>query len=308
MRRFSGIVLAVGMIAVPLCVAAQDEGPANVRIIVRAEGKGDATPAALSPATLKLELNGKPVAIDRVVPLVRASSTPEVALLIDDGLRANFGIQLREVEDFVRGTTAEGVAVGVGYMRNGSAQFPAGFSTDAERELGAVRLPISTAGVDGSPYFCLQDLVKHWPTNTNAPRVVLMITDGIDRYNGSVSPLNQDSPYVQSAQDDAQRGNVPVYSIYYGRRELNANLPSFSGQSYLSQVADATGGKLFNGGQINPPTLTPYFREFDAALHESYLVGFTAAGKRLERLKVSSTTAGVKLHTQKAVQATTRQE
>ena len=231
-----------------------------------------------------------------------------MALLIDDGLRGNFGIQLQEVEDFVRTTTSEGVAVGVGYMRNGSAQFPEGFSTDGERELKAVRLPLSAAGIDGSPYFCLQDLVKHWPTNTGAPRVVLMITNGIDRYNGSVSPLNQDSPYVQSAQDDAQRANVPVYSIYYGRRELNANLPSFSGQSYLSQVADATGGKLFNGGQINPPSITPYFREFDAALRESYLVGFTAQGKRLERLKVSSTVSGVKLHAQKAVQATTRQE
>ena len=310
MRKFSGVVLVAGMAAAPMYLAAQVEGPSPVRIIVRAEGKGDAVPTvALTPAMVKLEFDGKTVPVDRVQPLVRAGSTPpEVALLIDDGLRGNFGTQLSEVEDFVRSTTAEGVAVGVGYMRNGTAQFPAGFSTDAERELQAVRLPISTAGINGSPYFCLQDLVKHWPSNANTSHIVLMITDGIDRYNGSVSPLNQDSPYVQSAQDDAQRANVPVYSIYYGRRNFNANLPSFSGQSYLSQVAEATGGKLFNGGQINPPSLSPYFREFDTALRESYLVGFTAMGKHLERVKVSSTVSGVKLHAQKAVQATTRQE
>lgn len=308
MRMTSSLVVAASAL-LPMVSVAQVEGPSNVRIIVRAEGKGDATPAALTPAAVKVEFDGKTVAVDRVMPLMRPRSTPpEVALLIDDGLRADFGIQLKEVEDFVRSTTAEGVAVGVGYMRNGSAQFPAGFSTDAERELGAIRLPISAAGIDGSPYFCLQDLVKHWPTDTGAPRLVLIITDGIDRYNGSVSPLNQDSPYVQSAQDDAQRANVPVYSIYYGRRNFNANLPSFSGQSYLSQVADATGGKLFNSGQINPPSLSPYFREFDTALRESYLVGFTAAGKHLERIKVSSTMSGVKLHAQKAVQATARQE
>lgn len=308
MRTTGALVLAAVAALLPVVGVTQVEGPATVRVVVRAESKGDAAQVALTPANTKVEFDGKGVDVTRVQPLLaRGGTAPEVALLIDDGLRANFGIQLREVEDFVRNTTAAGASVGVGYMRNGSAYFSQGFSTDAERELQAVRLPISAAGIDGSPYFCLQDLVKHWPTNTGAPRVVLMITSGIDRYNGSVSPLNQDSPYVQSAQDDAQRANVPVYSIYYGRRDFNANLPSFSGQSYLSQVADATGGKLFNGGQINPPSLAPYFHDFETALRESYVVGFTAMGKHLERIKVSTTASGVKLHTQTAVQATPKE-
>ncbi len=283
---------------------AQVEGPATVRVVLRAEGKHDSAAPPLQAANLKVEFEGKNADITRLQPLGQRSGQPvEVAVLIDDGLRGNFGTQLRDVEQFVQATASPQVAIGVGYMRNGRAEFPQGFSTDAERELKAVRLPISTAGVSGSPYFCLLDLLKHWPTSTGAPHVVLMITNGIDYYNGSVSPLNQDSPYVQSAQDDAQRAGVPVYSIFYGGRNFNANLPSFSGQSYLSQVAEATGGELFNGGQINPPSLTPYFRQFNTALSESYLLSFQTGSRKLERLKVTSNVGGVKLHVQKAAEA-----
>src|SRR5207248_1200936 len=110
----------------------------------------------------------------------------EVAVMIDDGLRGNFGQQLREIDNFIDATVAPNVAVGIGYMRNGRVDFPVGFSTEAEQEKKAVRLPMSSAGISGSPYFCLQDLVKHWPTKTGAAHVVLMITNGIDPYNGSV--------------------------------------------------------------------------------------------------------------------------
>ena len=307
-----GVILSIRMFALLLAAApclpltitqasAQEEGPATVRVIVRAEAKGNAVRAGLQASDLRVEFNGKAAELSRVQPLTRTSGRPvEVALLIDDGLRGNFGTQLRDVEQFVQTTASPQVALGVGYMRNGRVTFPAGFSTDPEREAQAIRLPISASGISGSPYFCLQDLVKHWPTGTNAAHVVLMITNGIDYYNGSVSPLNQNSPYVQSAMMDAQRAGIPVYSIYYGGRDLNANLPSFSGQNYLSQVAEGTGGELFNGGQINPPSLSPFFRRFNTSLRESYLVDFLTGNRKLQRLKVSTTVSGVKLYAPKA--------
>ena len=273
------------------------EGPAPVSVVVRAETKGEAV--SLQPNDLKVEFNGKVVPIQSLQSLAGNSQLHvEVALLIDDGLRGNFGTQLRDVENFVQTTAGPGVAVGVGYMRNGGAYFPEGFSTEPEKEVKAVRLPLSTAGIDGSPYFCLQDLVKKWPQHPNTARVVLMITNGIDRYNGSVSPTNQDSPYVAQAITDAQRAAIPVYSIYYGRREVNSGLGSFSGQSYLSQMAEGTGGDTFNSGTINPVSLTPYFKQFQTALRESYLVTFQTANQKQQRLKVSSNTKGVKLRAQ----------
>ncbi|AFL88564.1 hypothetical protein Terro_2667 [Terriglobus roseus DSM 18391] len=278
---------------------AYTEGPKPVSIIVRAESKGGAP--TLQPSDLKLEFNGKTVPVSSLQALSvgnKPGVRTEVALLIDDGLRSNFGIQLHEVESFVKNTVSPTTAVGVGYMRNGGVNFPQGFSTEAEQELKAIRLPISMAGVDGSPYFCLQDLVKKWPVHPGVARVVLMITSGIDRYNGSVSPMNQDSPYVAQAITDAQRAGVPVYSIYYGRREVNGNLASFSGQSYLSQTAEGTGGESLNGGTINPVSLEPYFRKFDSELRESYLVTFQTGSTKLQRVKVSSNTKGVKLRAQ----------
>ena len=69
------------------------------------------------------------------------------------------------------------------------------------------------------------------------------------------------------------------------------------------QVAEETGGELFNGGQINPPSLTPYFKQFSTALRESYLVSFVTGTRKLERLKVTTQVSGVKLHTQKSASA-----
>lgn len=295
------------LLAPPL--AAQVEGPQPTRVLVRAEAKGGA-PTSLNASSVKLEVGGRDVELTKFAPVLQPAGLSgrnrgqrlEVALLIDDGLRGNFGTNLSDVEHFVVGAVSPTTAVGVGYMRNGTVIFPQGFSNDPEVERKAVRLPISASGVDGSPYFCLQDLIKRWPTNTGAARVVLMITNGIDRYNGSVSPLNQDSPYVDNAIRDAQRAFVPVYSIYFGRRQVNSGFGSFSGQGYLGKVADETGGILFNQGTINPPSIAPFFNEFEKALANTYSAEFLTGNRKLDRLKVSSTAPGVKVYAQKQIQ------
>ncbi len=282
----------------PLAIHAQVEGPGPVSVIVRAESKNGE--ASLSPTDLKLQFNGAVVPLDSLRPLLGAGSNNRVAvaLLIDDSLRGNFGNQLQDIETFVQATISPQVAIGIGYMQNGGAVFPAGFSTEAEQEIKAIRMPMSVGNITASPYFCLQDLLKKWPRHQGEAHVVIMITNGIDAYNGSVNPANQDSPYVKQAITDAQREGVPVYSIYYGRREVNSNLGSFSGQSYLSEVAEGTGGDSFNGGSINPVSLSPYFKQFQNALHESYMLTFQTGNTKMQRLKVTSNTKGVKLFVQ----------
>lgn len=292
----------------PLATRAQ-EGPQSTRVIVRAEGKGG-TPASLRPTDVKVEVGNHDTPVSGITPLVQTAGLSggtrgpqlEVAILLDDGLRGNFDVNVGELEKFVGATVSPTTSVGVGYMRNGSVYFPQGFSKEAETERNAVRLPISVPGSSGSPYFCLQDLLKHWPTHTDAARVVLMITNGIDLYNGSVSPLNQDSPYVDETISLAQRAAVPVYSIYFGGRGINNGPGSFSGQNYLSKVADETGGISLNQGTLTPPTITPFLQRFQQALNNSYELRFLLASRRLERLKVSSTQSGVKLRAQNQVQ------
>ncbi len=298
---FSGLI--------PFSIRAQ-EGPQTTRVLVRAEGKGGNL-TSVPAAAIKVEVGGHDQPVTAWKPLVQAAglstASPrqqvEVAILLDDGLRSNFDVNVGELEKFVGSLTSASTSVGVGYMRNGSVYFPQGFSKEAETERKAIRLPISSPGSSGSPYFCLQDLLKHWPTHTNSAHVVLMITNGIDLYNGSVSPLNQDSPYVDETITLAQRAFVPVYSIYFGGRAVNNGPGSFSGQNYLSKVADETGAISLNQGTLTPPTITPYLQRFQQALNDTYTLEFLTAAKRLERLKISSTEAGVKLKTQNQVQA-----
>ena len=102
---------------------------------------------------------------------------------------------------------------------------------------------------------------------------------------------------------DAQRAGVPVYSIYFGGRAINGIYSSASGQNYLAELAQGTGGETYNPGQITPPSIAPYFKQFQQALARSYEVSFQDSGRDLQRLKVSSDVSGVKLQAQTLVQA-----
>ncbi len=275
------------------------EGPVPTSALIRVDSKNE---QPLDPAMLRLEVNGHQTPIQSVTPIL--PSQAQVAILIDDGLRMSFSLQEKELEDFVR-KLPSGMRVMIGFMRNGQVMSH-GFTTDHEAALQDLRIPIGMQGVSGSPYFTLSDFVKQWPSNAPGPRFVLMITNGVDPYNGSVSPLNQDSPYVQTAQEDAQRAGVAVYSIYYPIHAERGNLVSFSGQSYLQQVGAATGGESLYMGNMTPVDLKPFFDHFAKDLAESYVMRFQASAAReksrtLSSIKVKSEQPGVKVHAPDAV-------
>jgi len=252
----------------------------------------------LDPAQLKLKVDGQMVPITSVRPVPPPAA--QIAILIDDGLRFTFSNQLNDFADFIN-ALPPGTKVLVGYMRNGIVDGMRTFSANHQAVAAQLRIPISVAGVDGSPYFTLSEFVKHWPSNEPGARFVLLITNGIDPYNGRPSVMNQDSPYVQTAQEDAERAGVAVYSIYYPQSFPRGARGSFSGQSYLAQVGEATGGASFNIGTITPPSLTPYLNEFDKAVASSYLVSFNLNSARVKRdtlihIKLSTSQPGVKIH------------
>lgn len=290
-------------------ILAQDtpiEGPVPTKALITVTSK---TGTPLDPAQLKLQLNRHEAPITSVVPV--KPGTAQVAILIDDGLRGSVSLQINDIKNFIMGLPA-GTNVLVGYMQNGTVRSE-GFTNDREAVLSQLRIPVSSAGISASPYFCLSEFVKHWPSNDPGARFVLMITNGVDPYNGSTSILNQDSPYVQTAQEDAERAGVAVYSIYYADSGLRGGRGSFSGQSYLQQVAEATGGQEFNQGTIPPPSFTPYLKEFANSIAESYVVNFMASSARekrdsLTQLKLTTTQPGVKIHAPEGVHPGTEQQ
>jgi hypothetical protein len=300
--KFASAILAGVVVTAPMCAQVPVEGPVPTTALVMVQSKSG---APLDPASLKLQINRHEAPITSVTQV--APPAAQVAILIDDGLRFTFSSNIREFTDFINSLPA-GTKVMVGYMRNGEVMATGGFSDNHAAVAAQLRIPISSAGVDASPYFCLSEFVKHWPSNQPGARFVLMITNGVDPYNGRPSVMNQDSPYVQTAQEDAERAGVAVYSIYFPESGLRGGRGSFSGQSYLLQVAEATGGDSFNQGTITPPSLGPYLNQFGKSIAESYMVSFNvpASGNKkdtLTQIKLSSSQPGVKIHAPQNVHA-----
>ncbi len=282
------------LLFVPMAIFAQ-EGNLSTQTLVRAESKQGVVPTA---STISLKVEDKVTAIADL-RLVRPGQA-QVALLIDDGLSRSADVQLGDLRDFIR-TLPAGVELLVGYMSNGRVQVAQPFTTDRGAAVAKLRMPFGSPGQSGSPYFCLSDFVKRWPVSREGKaRFVMMVTNGVDPYNGSVSITNQNSPYVQTAANDAMRAGVAVSSIYYRDAGYGDGAASLSGQGYLKLVADATGGESFYLGMGDPVSLKPFLESFVRDINETYVATFNApAGSggrdRLVRLKMSTSTPKLKL-------------
>jgi hypothetical protein len=300
------LALALFSLALPLAKA-QQEGNTPTQAVISLDSK---TPASATASNVTLKVN------NRVTPLLSLAPVPpngaQVALLIDDGLRASIGGEINNIRSFIT-SLPQGTEVFVGYMQNGrvvsgSDTIP-GFTTDRAAAAEGLRLSMGVRGASASPYFCLSDFVKNWPPSaegqpmprsqqpTHKARFVLMITNGVDPYNGSTNITNQDSPYVAAAVTDAQRAGVPVYSIYYTDAGFGPRRGSFSGQGYLQQVADGTGGQTYYQGAGSPVSLIPFLKQFQTALAESYVATFPVdVNKKLVTLKASTSLPKTKVN------------
>lgn len=285
--------------AFTLCLAAtssmkaQQEGALTTQVLVNIDAKST-PPADASGLTVNVDGHKQP--LSSWMPVLPAHA--QVALLIDDGLRESVGRELKNLHTFVE-NLPPGVEILIGYMQNGHVVQAQPFTTDHALASSALRLPQGIAGNSASPYFCLSDFVKKWPgtpaadpnaapTIASSPstaakqkaRFVLMISNGVDPYNGAATITNQDSPYVQAAVTDSQRAGVAVYSIYYSDAGIRGENASLSGQSYLQQLSEGTGGTDYYEGNGSPVSIAPYLTEFQHAVAATYIATFDApAGK-----------------------------
>jgi hypothetical protein len=280
--------------------ALAQEGIVNTQALVEVDSKGGEMVPAM--ADVQMSVDGKKEQLSgwsKVQP-----NGVQIALLLDDGLRVSVGRELDALKTFVNGLPP-GSQIYIGYMRNGTVDTAQRFTTDHAAAASHLRLPTGAAGISASPYFCVSEFVKHWPADPAQPgaRFVLMITNGVDPYNGSTSPLNQDSPYVQAAVTDAQRAGVSVSSVYYGDAGFRGGRGSFSGQSYLAQTAEGTGGRSYYEGTGSPVSLAPYLAQFQHAISETFVATFPAKvkGKDLVRIKAETKVSGTKLRAAEAV-------
>jgi hypothetical protein len=198
----------------------------------------------------------------------------ELYVLLDDGSSASLGTQLDEIRQFIN-AQPDSVKIGVAYMQEGTAKIVQPLTSDHAQAAKALRLPMGMRGTNGSPYFSLSDLVKHWPANA-ARHEVVVATDGIDLY---YEGRDMDDPYLAKAVDDAQHAGVVVSAIYTpGSGHFGHSYwQTYWGQLYLSQIADQTGGEAYGIGFNGAPvSFAPYLEDFTRRLGHQYFLTFLA--------------------------------
>jgi hypothetical protein len=253
----------------------QGQGQAVVTVLPAHDG---AVTANLSQRDFTVKVNGTDSSITNFTPYRGQNTGLELVVLIDDSARSSMGTQLKDIGDFVKGLPPD-AKVAIAYMQNGMARFSGPLTTDHEQALRGLRLTAGSPGSSASPYFCLSDLAKRWPSNDRGVRrEVVMITDGVDNYNPRFDP---EDPYMEAAVTDSVRAGLVVYSIYWQNRGRfdSSSYAADAGQNLLLQVTEATGGKSYWQGYGNPVSFQPYFKDLDRRLQNQYELSFSSSLK-----------------------------
>jgi hypothetical protein len=293
----SGIVVAVLLsnLAIAAPKTSTTGAPTQMVVTVRS-APGDNRPQGLEVGDLMVLRSNVPAPIVRLERLSGGLADMQLFLLLDDSSRSSsLAIQFPELRKFL-GSLPNTTQVAVGYMRNGTFGLVQAFTADHQVAAHALRLPESIPGENGSPYFVLSDLAKHWPSKqaTNR-RVVLMLTDGVDPYYDAAD-LND--PYVNSAIHDAMKEGIMVYSIYlrgaglYGQSNRVTNFA----QSRLMEVSEQTGGYAYSLGFTDPVTISPFLKDFRDRLDNQYRVTIEAWDQKgVQSVKLKSELQGLKI-------------
>lgn len=282
-------LMAMGLsLAAPLAMAADQNQQMGGHAVVTVN-PGKETPGDIPQSALHLKLNGKESEVTGFTLLRDPQSKVELVVLVDNGARTSLGTQLKGIEKFIQ-EQRPGTKVGVAYMLNGRAAFSQPLTTDLAAAAHGVHLPMGGGeGASSSPYFCLSDLAKNWPSNDpHARREVVMISDGIDYYNPRYDPNDS---YVQAAMNDAVRAHLIIFTIYWRSQGVfdNTAYAAYDGQNLLTEVAGATGGKSYWQGMGNPVDFDPFFRDINERIDNQYELDFMTAGDKpgIESLKLT---------------------
>jgi hypothetical protein len=302
MNRIACSVLIAGTFLACLSLSSPvfgqaSEGGGDAQLIITAKAKKNQS-APLQQKDVTVLVKNRPAEITNWEPLRGPNAGLQLVFLFDESARSYLALQIPSIRKFIDGLPPS-AEVAVAYMGNGRAVMAQTLTRDHALAAKSLRLTNGIPGISASPYFCLSDLAKHWPSNAKTRRVVLMVTNGEDPYyqGGGLQ-----DPYVDSAIADAQRAGLLVYSIYFRNTGRSGRLGRLYGQSYLLRVSDETGGVSYASTLMTSPvSFDPYLDEFKTSLENQYMLSIAAQGSGLQRIKVKSNVPGVKLAAPAAV-------
>ena len=274
-------------------------------VITDASLRSDAELARLQLEDVKVKQGRNFLKVTQLIPAEGDNAALQLMILIDDTLNPSVGNSLNDIREFI-GAQPPSTLIAVGYMSNAGVNVLQNFTADHDAASKAVRLPRGSLSTMDSPYLSLISVVKGWPQQ-NVRRVVLMVTDGIDRLRGErpqasrMGPnygsvyhsMPSISPDATSASEISQRYNVLVSSIYAvgvgraGRSSWDLQM----GLSGLSKLAEETGGECFSLGTSQLVSFKPSLENFGRILSNQYYVVFQAVpGKKagFQRIRIET--------------------
>ncbi len=303
-NRIANAFLLAAMVAtgagIASSAAAQMENTAGkAQVIVTVNANQSKSPAPLQRRDITVKVKGRPSVVEGLTPINDATEPTQLVFLFDESARSYLALQIPDLKTFIEALPAS-TSVAVAYMNNGRAVMAQKLTADHKKAADSLRVTTGIPGITGSPYFCLSDLAKNWPSQEKARRVVFMVTNGEDPYYRS---RDMQDPYVAAAIQNSQKTGMLVYSIYF-RNTFGGGSTSFStlmGQSYLQYVANRTGGQFYSMAMSSPVSFGPFLKQFKQSLERQYLLTFATGNTGWQRVQIQSKAREMKLTAPQAI-------
>jgi hypothetical protein len=300
----SSAFLVVGMIATGVgagssAVAQIENTAGQAHVVITVNASKSEAPAPLQQNDLTVKVKGRDADVVSLTRIKNATAPTQLVFLFDESARSYLALQIPDLKKFIEALPAS-TSVAVAYMQNGRAVMSQKLTADHKLAADSMRLTNGIPGISGSPYFCLSDLAKNWPSKEKARRVVFMVTNGEDPYYRS---RDMQDPYLAAAIQDAQKAKLLVSSIYF-RNTTGGGSTSFStliGQSYLQRVADTTGGQFYSMAMSSPVSFAPFLAQFKQSLERQYLLTFATSNTGWQSLQVRSKARDLKVTAPQAI-------
>jgi len=236
----------------------------------------------------------------QILSIRSVSTSPlSIALVVQDDLTSNFNLQIKDIQDFIRGLP-QGTRVMVAYARSGSPQIRQRFTDDLAKAASSLRIVTSSPGsAPRSPFDAIDDILGRFDGVPTGRRAILLFSDGLDTTQGtSLSSLTQTQD-LDRATLKAQRKGVAIYSFYSPTALTDNDNPTLvlGAQGALEKLSEGTGGRAFFQGTIAPISYMPFFKELVIGLKRQFSLTYlsTHMNKGYHKVEVTSTNPEVKI-------------
>jgi len=163
-RLIAGALLAAAALAGGLRPALAQEASSSgvpVHVVVTVEPRHGSNIPVINREDVMVYQGHDRAKVADWIPLQGERAGLQLFILIDDAASTSLGSQLEDVRQFINAQPST-TAIGVAYMRNGTAEMLENPTNDHSQAAKALRLPLGDPGRSGSPYFSLVDLIKPW--------------------------------------------------------------------------------------------------------------------------------------------------